>query len=94
MKKHECPHCHVVPCETHGVDSGSQSHEPRTGDLVVCFDCGGVSLATADGGRRLPTEKEKQFVDQDRRVIAVRHARKVWDTMNERQRLAGKARDN
>ena len=92
--KHECPHCHVVLHATTGVDPNSERHKPRTGDLVVCFDCGGVSFATADGGRRLPTEEEAQHVDQDHRVIAVRQAKKVWDILNQQQRRAQKARDN
>lgn len=94
MEKHECPHCHAVLVEPTGVDPMSAGHLPRTGDLVVCFECGGVAFMTADGGRRLPTAEEAQHIDQDRRVLLVRRAKKIWDRIEQNRRQAQNARNN
>jgi hypothetical protein len=72
---HTCPFCRLQQeAVTH---ISGKDYVPSNGDITMCFNCGGISVFTNDGGLRKPTKKEQRELDQNSRIKEVKDAWKM-----------------
>ena len=69
----DCPVCGI---SHDGALATSGLHPPEDGDASLCAACGGWSIFTAIGTRRLPTSEESERLASD---PATRRVRWAWE---------------
>ncbi len=65
-----CPHCGRIN-DSH--DGPHPADKPVSGDVSLCWGCGGLGIFT-DGGIRMPTQQEQAELEADSQVRAAQAA--------------------
>ena len=70
--KDHCPLCGYYADAYTGVssDPNAKHHAPRSNDVALCINCGGLTIYTVFGRRR-PTDQELDEILKDETIVKV-----------------------